>query len=239
MKRKFTKEHIGDDSFLTYQLAPEDVLDLCSLGMMKCNQIKGFLPICHSQLNQQQTLTYTLLTMLPLSQFLKKELSRKQILEILIGVTRTMDACNEWILSPARIVTEFEYVMVHSTSNKVSFVYLPLQSRAEQFELTSYLITLLDEIKIDTSEQDWFKSIYVLLESGDDFSQKSFLSQLEKWLADIFVKDRPIFNAMFEQSLEANETVAAYSTTKHLPKLINEGQSLKKQNFFSRIFTKQ
>ncbi len=239
MKRVFTFEEVGEERFLGYQVAVKEVVDLCSLGMIRNNQIDCFLPISSSQLNEQQQLKYSLGTMVSLTQFLEQTLSRKQILDTLISATKAIHQCHEWLLPQTGIVSELAHMYVNPSTGQIAYVYLPIQSEIEEIHLASFFRVVLDEIKVEAKDQAWLGDIKRFLDAEQPISTSVFLTQLDQLLANRFIEKENQYDIPAPTSSEVNESQALDSLSKGVQPDKVLIQQQKRQPFFSRMFIKQ
>lgn len=114
-------------SFLTLKTDLSEKIINCQVEMMACNRIPHILPFDMRQENEKTCLRYNITSMLPLTQFLKRKISKNEFLKIFADVTKAILDSRNYFLCDKSIILDTDYVYINPGSGDVSVVYIPVE----------------------------------------------------------------------------------------------------------------
>ncbi len=222
---RFSFENINENSFLVFMLDQEDLTDSFSLGMLKCNQISGFLPFSCSQHNSNIFFKYQITARISLTQFLKRVLLKEQVIDLLISLVEALKSSKGYMLPNEGIIVDFDYVFVELSGNSLQFAYLPLiRSRTTSLDIRHIVKQIMNECQFNESEEiSYVAKIINFINCGTEFR----LSEFKQFLTDLLDKKIPV-----EPNMEASEL----NTQNHLSSMTPVSQCPNVQEMGLPIF---
>ncbi len=180
----FGMERSATQSYMTYRLAPGEVLEEMGVGMLTNNTISGLLSVNTVMEDGVETLRYRVTSLTALSGYWGGVVNRKKMLTFIMGFCRAIMECQEYMLDPSRLVLDMEHIFVNSITGEVYLAYLPVAGAEAQLTVTprEFLLGLIESrnISLDPNENG---SYYAILRNelyGQTFSVEVLYQRLQE-----------------------------------------------------------
>ena len=180
---EFTREIQGGNTYLVYQIMPEDQIDTLGLGMIVNNKIEGIAPTIYSQMDSQKYLKYNISAKVPLNQFFMGTVVRKRLLSVIDSVLDGMIAAEDYMLESRMLLLHTNYIFVDVSTGRAVLICVPLLERQkDSVEPGAFFKSIMFDTQFDQSENgDYIAKIIGYLNSTAQISISDF-SQLVKGL---------------------------------------------------------
>ena len=180
---EFTREIQGGNTYLVYQIRPEDQIDTLGLGMIVNNKIEGIAPTIYSQMDSQKYLKYNISAKVPLNQFFMGTVGRKRLLRVIDSVLDGMIAAEDYMLESRMLLLHSNFIFVDVSTGRAVLICVPLlEGQQESVEPGAFFKAIMFDTQFDQSENgDYIAKIIGYLNSTAQISITDF-SQLVKGL---------------------------------------------------------
>ncbi len=156
----------GANSYLVYELQPEDRLEGQSLRALAGNKIQSVAPAAFSQVGTTKYIRYDVSGKISMTQLLSGAVGKQVFLGVFGGMVRAMESINDNQVDPATVLLDPDHVFTNPTTGETVMVCLPL-IRAPQPGIT--LATLCN-----------YFAQYARLNTGED---TSYAAGIHKYLS--------------------------------------------------------
>lgn len=171
----FTFETAGNNTFLVYQIQPEDTLDTMTLGMITKNKIPGIAPAIYTRVNRDDFLKYNVTAKISARKFFSGVVSRNRLLRFFSGITATLSAAEEYMIEPDSLVLDMDYIYVDVASCQGELICLPVMNGAGKTDIGLFFKNIMFGSQFDQSENcDYVAKIMNYLNSCPGFSAEEF-----------------------------------------------------------------
>ncbi len=180
----FTFETQGTHTYLVYSVGNE-VLDNMSVGMLTGNNIDGFLTTAITQLDANKFIKYDVSAKLSAKEFLSGYVTRKRLLGVFSGVVRALFSAEEYMLDPASVLLDLDYMYSDVATGETWLICLPVvNTDTLPVQPANFFKSVISNIQCDPTENcDYFAKILNYLNGAAIFSLEDFgelLSALAK-----------------------------------------------------------
>lgn len=177
----FTYENQGHITYLSYAIAPEDVVDTMSLGMITNNKIHGLAPSIFTQMDTTKYIKYNVSAKISVQQFFSGAVAKKHLLGVFDGIIAAIMAAEDYMIDINSIVFDLNYIFADVSTCEVSLICLPIQAEnTGAFNLNSFFKNIMFSTQFDQSENcDYVAKIINYLNSSPVFSLEDFKSLLD------------------------------------------------------------
>lgn len=180
---KFTYENTGSCTYLVYELAPEDVIDEVSLGMMRNNEIEGLAPALFTQRDERRFLKYRVSSMMTPEQLFSGAASRKQVIGALKGAARAFLSAEEYMIDASGLVLDPRYLFADARVEKTAMICLPLKGLppVTSREMIGFFREIVFSPRYDRGEDtSYVTELMNMLNARERFSPEGFYELLRR-----------------------------------------------------------
>lgn len=131
----FLFENQGSGAYLVYELNENEELDTMSLGMLSNNKIPGLIPLLFTRMNYTQYIKYNVSSKISVKQFFMGTVNKKQLLGVFRGIAEAVISAEEFMINPANIILDTEFIFSDVSSCETVLVCLPVKGAVKRTEL--------------------------------------------------------------------------------------------------------
>lgn len=181
-------ENQGNNTYLVYEIKENDVVDSMSLGMLTNNKIRGLAPTTFTQMNQNRYVKFNVSAKVSAAQFFSSTVNKKGLLGIFIGIIDAMIAVEDYMLDPASILMDMDYIFTDVSTCETDLICLPIiKDTNESIELGKFFRNIIFSTQFDQTENcDHVAKMINYLNGTMAFS----LNEFKKLLLDL--KDQEV-----------------------------------------------
>lgn len=171
----FNVENQGVNTFLTYLIKPDDVIDDLSLGMLTNNKIKGVSPILYTQLNEDRYLKYNISSKAPAAKMFSSIITRNRLLSVISEILNAIMAAEEYMVDSSLLMLDLNYIYIDVSTYEVLLICLPVTNKANNVDLCQFFKNIIFGGQYDQTENcDYVPVIINYLNSTSVFSPLDF-----------------------------------------------------------------
>lgn len=173
---KFIYENQGTNTYLVYNVKPEDILDTSSLGMLTNNTIPGLASTLYTQKDNEKIIKYNVSTKVSAKQFFSGRVNKKRLLGVFSGIIEAMLASEDYMLDTNTILLDLDYIFTDVTTGETILICLPISNLENTgVDLGKFLKEIMFSIQFDSTENcDYVAKIINYLNSTLVFSLLDF-----------------------------------------------------------------
>lgn len=177
----FTYENQGINTYLVYQIQPEDELDSMSLGMLTNNKIPGLAQTLFMQMDTTKYIKYNVSSKVSVKQFFSGVVNKKRLLGVFKGIVEGLLSAEDYMIDASSIVMDMEYIFADVSSCDASLICLPInQPDNKPFDLRDFFKNIMFTTQFDQTENcEHVAKIINFLNSSSVFSLIDFKKLLE------------------------------------------------------------
>ncbi len=184
MKNKITFENQGSNTFLTYHLEAEDVVDTLTLGMLTNNKIPGLARTLYTQQDDKRFLKYNISAKIPASDVFSRAVKKSKLIGFLTGVSEAALSAEEYMIDPDMLVLNPDFIYFDVSKNDATLLCVPVL-KEERFESETNLASYFKDIMVHTNFDEKENTFYVArilnyLNKSNHFSPEEFIKLLEE-----------------------------------------------------------
>lgn len=179
---KISFENQGTNTYLVCALASGEVLDSTCLGMIVNNRIAGLAPAIYSQMDDQKFLKYNVSAKISVTQFFDGVVNKKRLLGVFKGITRAVLSAGDYMIDPAMLLLNLDYVFADVTTAETLVICLPVvDERRPAVDFGQYFRDLVFHTRFDQSENcDYVARLINYLNGAPVFSLTEFSKLLDE-----------------------------------------------------------
>lgn len=182
---KFSFENQGTNTYLVCAVEPGETLDTTCLGMIVTNRIAGLAPALYSQMDDQKFLKYNVSAKISATQLFDGVVNKKRLLGVFRGITGAVLSAGDYMIDPAMLLLDLDYVFVDVTTAETLVVCLPVADKSRQpVDFGRFFRDLVFHTRFDQTENcDYVARLINYLNGTPVFSLAEFaklLDELEK-----------------------------------------------------------
>ncbi|HHV99151.1 MAG TPA: FHA domain-containing protein [Clostridiaceae bacterium] len=187
-------------SFLTLKTDLPEKIIYYQVEMVACNRIPHILPFDVRRENNETCLRYNITSMLPLTQFLKRKISRNEFLGIFADVTKAILDSRNYFLCDKNIILDIDYVYINPGSGEVAVVYIPAEFDVDVGnEFRQFVMNvIINAADIDEGSGDNFIQRILGYAKSDTFNMVDF----NKLVMDLLAGNIPLQNSMAGKTIQ-------------------------------------
>lgn len=172
----FNIENQGVNTYLTYKISEEDIVDSLSLGMLTNNKIPGVADVLFTQMNDDRYLKYNISSRISVKQFFEGIVTKKRFLSVLSGIAGALIAAEEYMVDPSLFILNPDYIYTDASTCKTLLICLPIEKRSfEQGDIQSLVRSIVFSTQYDQSENcDYVPKMINYLNGSASFSISDF-----------------------------------------------------------------
>lgn len=187
MKVDFTDESKSDKEFVVCELNRSDEKDTFVLGVLQNNHIEGILKFSSLTLDEKSILSYDTTGRISLSEFLKAEIDKDQLLSLLISTLNLLNELFEFDIDSNFLVLDFERVYVDSSGISLGFICLPVEvNSGNNSDVIKFLKEILLVANFSQGENlKYVSEILLLLNHQKQISPRTLLNKIVEMKSDL------------------------------------------------------
>ncbi len=172
----FNIENQGVNTYLTYKISEEDIVDSLSLGMLTNNKIPGVADVLFTQMNDDRYLKYNISSRISVKQFFEGIVTKKRFLSVLSGIAGALIAAEEYMVDPSLFILNPDYIYTDASTCKTLLICLPIEKRSfEHGDIQSLVRSIVFSTQYDQSENcDYVPKMINYLNGSASFSISDF-----------------------------------------------------------------
>ena len=149
----FTYENQGTSTFLVYGIGPESQVDSMSLGMLTNNKIPGFAAASFTQMDATKYVKYNVSSKVSAAQLFNGPVNKKRLLGVFKGVVEAMLSAEEYMIDPATILLDLDYIFTDVSSCETVLICLPvMQDGGKNVDLGMFFKNIIFSTQFDQTE---------------------------------------------------------------------------------------
>ncbi|MBQ7677046.1 MAG: FHA domain-containing protein [Lachnospiraceae bacterium] len=176
----FSYENQGSSTYLVYTAGADEELDSMTLGMLTNNDIKGLADTVMVQMDGVRYIRYNVTARVTMQQLFSGMVNKRQLLGVFGGIADAWQLVEEYMIDPASILMDPNYIFVNAVNGEVSLVCLPIVTDNPPTDILFFLKNTVANTKFDTSEGgDYVVNLMNYVNSMTEFSPVGFKEFLE------------------------------------------------------------
>ncbi len=178
----FTFENQGANTYLVYEIKPEDSIDTMSLGMLTNNRIPGLAQTLFMQMDTTKYIKYNVSAKVSVRQFFTGAVNKMRLLGVFNGIVDGLLAAEDYMIDSNMILLDLDYIFADVSTCNASLICLPIQTGdVRQNDLGSFFKNIMFTTQFDQTENcDHVAKIINFLNSAPAFSLDNFKKLLEE-----------------------------------------------------------
>ena len=174
---EFTREIQGSNTYLVYQIKPQDEIDTVGLGMIINNKIEGIVSTIYNQMDRQKFLKYNISAKVELKQFFYETVNREQLLCVFASILEGLVEAEDYMLERETLLLHPDYIFVDVSTGKAALVCVPIiKQQEEQKSLETFFKEIMFSVQFNQSENgDYIAKIIGYLNRTKQISVPDFL----------------------------------------------------------------
>lgn len=146
-------ENQGTNTYLVYAIKEDDSVDSMSLGMLTNNKIHGLAPTLFTQMNSQKYIKYNVSAKVSVAQFFAGAVNKKRLLGVFTGIVNAMLAAEDYMLDPASIIMDLDYIFADVSTCETDLICLPIiDTEAKRPDLGMFFRNIMFNTQFDQTE---------------------------------------------------------------------------------------
>lgn len=150
------------------------------------NEVRGLLRVEVVQKNNAFKLFYNISGFTSFRQYLRMPLTKKTFASMLQNILDCLLSVKKVFFHQQNMLMDFNYVMVNPATQKIYFVYVPIQGFEGEVSLRDFLLNIIQYCTFAPGEDTSYVKDYItILNSGINFSE----FDLEEYIRGLFYKE--------------------------------------------------
>lgn len=180
--RELHYENQGTNTYLVYEIKADDSVDSMSLGMLTNNKIHGLAQTLFTQRDGQKYIKFNVSAKVSVAQFFAGAVNKKRLLGVFTGIVNAMLAAEDYMLDPASIIMDMDYIFTDVSTCETDLICLPIiDIEAKQTDLGLFFRNIMFNTQFDQTENcDHVAKIINYLNGTPLFSLNDFKKLLEE-----------------------------------------------------------
>lgn len=177
---EFKFENQGTNTFLVYQLYPEEQLDTFSYGMISNNTIYGIVPTVFVQINHDKYLKFNVSSKISLEQYFTGVVTKQRLLNVFSNIATAVLASEEYMLNPSTFLLDTKNIYVNVSTAEAEIICFPIIGKEQPIDLVKFFKEIVFSTQFDSSENaDYVAKIISFLNGSTNFSLVDFKKLIE------------------------------------------------------------
>ena len=142
--RELHYENQGTNTYLVYAVDANDSVDSMSLGMLTNNRIHGLAQTIFTQMDNQKFIKFNVSAKVSVAQFFTGSVNKKRLLGVFTGIVNAMLEAEDYMLDPASIITDLDYIFTDVSTCETDLICLPIiDTEAKQTDLGMFFRNIM------------------------------------------------------------------------------------------------
>lgn len=205
----FTYENNGSNTYLVYQVRPNEEMDTMTLGMLTNNSIAGLAPAIFTQMDSEKFIKYNVSAKVSAKQFFEGQVNKKRLIGVFKGIVNAIISAEDYMIDVNSIILDFDYIFSDVSSCETVLICLPVNRQGENGNLLHFFKTIMFSTQFDQTENcDYVAKIINYLNSASLFSVTEFKKVLDK-ISSSATASKNIGQSNVDSSAQVNKPIAA------------------------------
>lgn len=172
----FAFETQGTINYLVYSVAPDDVIDTMSLGMLTNNKIAGLAPTQFTQMDATKYIKYNISARVSARQFFAGYVNKKRLIGVFNGIVDAMLSAEDYMIDTRSILLDMDYIFTDVSSCETVLICLPIvEAEDRQGDMGTFFKNIMFSTQFDSMENcDYVAKIINYLNSTPHFLLTDF-----------------------------------------------------------------
>lgn len=231
----FVVENQGVNTFLSYLIKSDDVIDDLSLGMLTNNKIKGVAPILYTQLNEDKFLKFNISSKVPASKLFGGLIKKNILLSVVSDILNAIMSAEEYMVDSSLLMLDLEHIYIDISSYEVLVICLPIVNLSQNIDLCQFFKNIIFGVRYDQTENcDYVPVIINYLNSTSVFSPFDF----KRLIDNLRVKEepkvvKPVSNIKYEKVTDVAKPISSNTPISKPTVIENQPSQIKPNTQFS------
>lgn len=220
----FKARNIGQEKYLTYTMGEECELDEDVLDYCEENSVKELVDIIYEEDEDYDYLTYDITGKQSIEEFIRNEVSCRQVLMVLRNVAANLISLKEQTIHLAYLIMNKSFIYIDGETMDIEFICLPVESEASvATEFKGFIRQLLANMKYNVDEDLNYVGKLLTYINGDNFNLRGLMGLSEALMeeegisfdsaADIDAQGVEVVASESEPAEASSETVADFMSS--------------------------
>ncbi len=172
----------GTNTYLVYKVGEQDLVDSMTLGMLANNNIPGLIKTHFVQMDNQKYIKFNVSSKVSVGQYFTGAVNKKRLLGVFTGIVNAMLAAEDYMLDPASIILDLEYIFTDVSTCETDLICIPiLDTEVHQPDMGLFFRNIMFHTQFDQTENcDYVAKIINYLNGNPLFSLNDFKKLLEQ-----------------------------------------------------------
>lgn len=216
----FTYESQGINTYLVYEIQPNDTIDSMSLGMLTNNKITGLAQTIFTQMDTQKYIKYNVSAKISAKQFFSGAVNKKRLLGVFNSIVNSLLSTEDYMIESNTIVLDMDYIFTDVSTCEACLICLPITNESSNsIDLGAFFKQIMFSTQFDQSENcDHVTKILNFLNSSPLLSLLEFKNLLNSLNNNVVIsKVQTVQQANAGPLYQTKTTPVATSSKSHIP----------------------
>ena len=149
----FYYENEGTNTYLVYEVQPNDELDTMTLGMVSNNTIPGFAPVTFQQVDTTKYIKFNVTAKVSVEQFFSGPVNKRRLMGVFYGVINAISAAEDYMLDPNMLLLDLKYMYSDVSTCETVLICLPIMNHGnDSLDLGKFFKNIIFNTQFDQTE---------------------------------------------------------------------------------------
>lgn len=208
IKMSFTYDNQGSKSYLVYHFNSAEEIDSVGLGMITNNRINGLVQAVFMQLDSERLVKYDITAKVSAKQIFCGVVDKKIVLGVLNGIVDAFLAGDDYMIDPANILFDMDYIYVNVSTGETFLIYLPVNNQKNGNNLENIIKSILFNSQFNQAENcDYVAKIINYVNSSQKLNLREFQELLRYVDSNKNITQQSVRNIPPVQSVQPKQKV--------------------------------
>lgn len=204
----FTYDNQGSKSYLVYHFNSAEEIDSVGLGMITNNRINGLAQAVFMQLDSERLVKYDITAKVSAKQIFCGVVDKKIVLGVLNGIVDAFLAGDDYMIDPANILFDMDYIYVNVSTGETFLIYLPVNNQKNGNNLENIIKSILFNSQFNQAENcDYVAKIINYVNSSQKLNLREFQELLRYVDSNKNITQQSVRNIPPVQSVQPKQKV--------------------------------
>ena len=204
----FTYDNQGSKSYLVYHFNSAEEIDSVGLGMITNNRINGLAQAVFMQLDSERLVKYDITAKVSAKQIFCGVVDKKIVLGVLNGIVDAFLAGDDYMIDPANILFDMDYIYVNVSTGETFLIYLPVNNQKNGNNLENIIKSILFNSQFNQDENcDYVAKIINYVNSSQKLNLREFQELLRYVDSNKNITQQSVRNIPPVQSVQPKQKV--------------------------------
>lgn len=222
----FTYDNQGSKSYLVYHFNSAEEIDSVGLGMITNNRINGLAQAVFMQLDSERLVKYDITAKVSAKQIFCGVVDKKIVLGVLNGIVDAFLAGDDYMIDPANILFDMDYIYVNVSTGETFLIYLPVNNQKNGNNLENIIKSILFNSQFNQDENcDYVAKIINYVNSSQKLNLREFQELLRYVDSNKNITQQSVRNIPPVQSVQPKQKVIVNTESANVsPKIVTKPQ---------------